>query len=237
MTLIEAESPIALSVQLSRLDISVPRRSDGRTTEQAERYCIAHLLSSLPSDRMRFPLSVIHRDKPDFLLESGDWRVGIEHTEAVPPNIAHASFLREKGEGPEVYFTPRAVPGEAVRSAAQLREEIRADEPGEPWCGDTPEREWATAMLFSAEAKVSKARHPEFEAFGENWLLIYDAWPLPPIKPDRAGPLLWEALSTSSVPLTFDKIFVLDSTCLFEFDTTWRTHAVRRPRRPLIPCA
>jgi hypothetical protein len=72
--------------------------------------------------------------------------IGIEHTEAVPQNEAHTSFLREQGNGSDAFFISHALPGEPRKSKQQLLEEIALDGPGDGWAGDSPEREWADAM-------------------------------------------------------------------------------------------
>lgn len=129
-----ANTPTELKARLAELDIDVPPRSEGRTNHHTERYCIAHLLATLPIERLSFPLTLTHSDKPDFVLAMAGGDIGIEHTEAVPENVARADFLRAKqGLGPDVYFTPHAIPGEPRKTAAQLRDEIEADAPGCGW--------------------------------------------------------------------------------------------------------
>lgn len=104
---LRADTPAELKARLAELDIDVPLRSEGRRNHHAERYCIAPMLATLPVEQLSFPLTLIHSDKPDFLLAMPSTDVGIEHTEAVPENIARADFLREKeGLGPDVYFSP-----------------------------------------------------------------------------------------------------------------------------------
>lgn len=109
--ILRADSSEELRIRLAELDIKVPARSQGRRNRQAERYCIAHLLATLSAD-LSFPLTLAHLDKPDFLLTMPGTEIEIEHTEAVPENVARANFLREKGLGPEVYFIAHATPGE-----------------------------------------------------------------------------------------------------------------------------
>jgi hypothetical protein len=110
--MLHAETEKELKTSLATLDLKVSPRSEGRTKEQVERYAAAHLLATLPSQRLSFPLILEHRDRPDFLLKMGKYSIGIEHTEAVPQNEAHASVLRHAGHGPDVYFLGRHVPGE-----------------------------------------------------------------------------------------------------------------------------
>jgi len=97
--LLRATSFAELQSSLMALDISVPERSRGRQTHHAERYCIVHLLSSLGSGRLTFPLVVLHRDRPDFVLSMPNGNIGIEHTEAVPENVARSEVLREQRHG------------------------------------------------------------------------------------------------------------------------------------------
>lgn len=218
-----------LRSELGRLDIAVSARSLGRSTKQVERYSIAHLLATISAARLTFPLTVTHSDKPDFVLSMPSGTVGIEHTEAVPENVARGEFLREKGLGPEVYFTLRATPGEPRKSAAELREEIEADEPGSGWAGDSAEREWATAMAHFVIKKISKATAPDFARHPENWLMIYDNWPLPHIDFAKAASLLYPLLREIKAFATFDAIFVMDDQQMCELRDSPIVYGVVEP--------
>jgi hypothetical protein len=123
--------------KLAQLDISVPRRSEGRKTHHAERYGIAHLLATLPQTRLSFPLVLVHGDRPDFVLEMRSGNIGIEHSEAVPENEARAQIIREREHSPETHFLSHAAPDEPRKTAAQLRQEFLADHPGSGWTGDS----------------------------------------------------------------------------------------------------
>lgn len=198
-----------LRVELAQLDIDVPERSAGRRNHHAERYCIAHLLATLPASRLSFPLTLVHDDKPDFVLSMPSGSVGIEQTEAVPENVARAQFLREKGSGSDVYFTPHATPGEPRKTAAELRQEIEVDEPGDGWVGNSAEREWAAAIVHYVQEKIPKATAPGFVRHPENWLMVYDNWPLPHINFAKAAALLYSLLIDINAFTVFDAIFVL----------------------------
>lgn len=205
----------------------MPRRSKGRTKEHVERYAAVRLLVTLSPSRLDFPLRLTHRtpphDRPDFLLEMGARSIGIEHTEAVPQNEAHASFLREQGNGPETFFIPHTLPGEPRKSKQQLLEEIELDDPSDGWAGDSPEREWADAMAQSISAKVTGLSAPGFERFQEDWLLIYDNWPLPHVDPERAADFLFATLQQGAALNSFDWIFVVNDHNLWEFSRSGRT--------------
>ncbi|MHB1259054.1 MAG: hypothetical protein ACYCY4_11955 [Thiobacillus sp.] len=219
-----------LRARLAELDIDVPLRSEGRRNRHAERYCIAHVLATLPVERLSFPLTLIHSDKPDFLLAIPGADVGIEHTEAVPENIAHADFLREKEDlGPDAYFTPHASPGEPRKTANELRCEIAADKPGSGWCGDSPEREWAAAMAHHVKEKMPKATAEGFVRYPANWLIVYDNWPLPAIDYAKAALYLMPLLTDMGAFSVFDAIFVHDDSHICEFRGTPIVRALVKP--------
>jgi hypothetical protein len=158
--------------------------------------------------------------------------VGIEHTEAVPENVARANFLREKGLGPGVYFTPHAAPGEPRKTADELRHDIEADEPGPGWYGDSPEREWAAAMAHSVKEKIPKATAEGFVRYPVNWLIVYDNWPLPAIDYSKAATYLVPLLADMGAFSVFDAIFVHDDTHLCEFRDAPVIQMLRPRRAP-----
>jgi len=227
--LLRAESAEDLGYKLALIDIQVAPRSAGRTTEQTERFSIAHLLSSLPKDRLAFPLTVEHGDRPDCVVTFNEGSIGIELTETVPENVARASALRQSGLGPQCYFIPRALRGEPPRSTVELRREITFDKAGPPWVGDAPEREWANAMLHFAAVKVDKAHKPGFVLHPRNWLLIYDNWPLPAVRRAEASSILAGHCAAAGIFNTFDRVFVLSSNVLCEIYERVELHQVFNP--------
>lgn len=230
--ILRADNAAELRGRLAELDIDVPARSQGRRNHHVERYCIAHLLATLPVDQFSFPLILAHSDKPDFLLTMAGAEVGIEHTEAVPENVARANFLRERGLGPDVYFTPHATPGEPRKTADELRREIEADEPGPAWCGDSPEREWAAAMAHHVREKIPKATADGFARLPINWLIVYDNWPLPTIAYPKAASHLEPLLAEMGAFSVFDAIFVHDDSHMCEFRAAPFTQMVRPLQAP-----
>jgi hypothetical protein len=224
--ILRASTTEELKSGLAQLDIDVPDRSEGRSNHHTERYCIAHLLATLPETRLSFPLTLTHSDRPDFVLSMPKGDVGIEHTEAVPENVARAQFLRGKGFGPVVYFTPHATPGEPRKTAAELRQEIESDEAGDGWAGDSAEREWAAAMAHYVKEKMTKATVDGFAHHAANWLLVYDNWPLPNIKFAKAASLLHQLLIELSTLTVFDTIFVLNDAQMCELGDSPIVYAV-----------
>ena len=228
--ILQSNTPSELKARLAELDIAVPPRSEGRRNHHAERYCIAHLLATLPINRLSFPLTLTHADRPDFVLDMPGGNVGIEHTKAVPENVAHADCLREReGLGPDVYFTPHAMPGEPPKTAVQLRSEIMADAPGCGWDGDSPEREWASAMAHYVREKIPKATADGFVRYPLNWLIVYDNWPLPAVDYTKAAAYLMPLLGEMGAFSVFDAVFVHDDSRLCEFCADPIIHALVRP--------
>jgi hypothetical protein len=208
--MLQAYSYSELLRVLAEIDISVPRRSEGRTKEHTERYAIAHLLSALVGkDRISYPLCLIQRERPDFLLTLDTEQIGIEHTEAVPQNEAHRTVLREKGNGPDVFFISHHQPGEPKKSAKELIEEIEANHAGDGWAGDSVEREWADAMFHFIKQKVATLRKDEFERFEQDWLLIYDNWSLPALDRRKATPFLHKLVNEREVLHEVARIYII----------------------------
>jgi hypothetical protein len=154
---------------------------------------------------------LVHDDRPDFILVATSSRTGIEHAEVVPENVARASFLRSKGHGPDMYFTPRATFGEDRKTAQQLKDEIALDEPGDGWVGDTPEKETAAAIVGFAQRKSATAHKQGYRLFDRNWLMLYNNWPGPAVKLGKSVSVAHPALLDQKVFDTFEYVFVLDS--------------------------
>ncbi len=230
--ILQADTPAELRARLAELDIDVPARSEGRRNHHAERYSIAHLLAALRIEQLSFPLTLTHSDKPDFLLMMAGSGVGIEHTEAVPENVARANFMREKGLGPDVYFIPHATAGEPRKAADELRREIEDDKLGSGWCGDSPEREWAAAIAHYVKEKIPKAMADGFFRCPTNWLIVYDNWPLPAIDYSKAATYLAPLLAEMGAFSVFDAIFAHDDSHMCEFRDGLVIRMLRPPQVP-----
>ncbi len=171
----------ALLLALRRTDLKVLPRTKGRTTEQTEIWTICRLLSPLAeADRLAFPLTVTHRDRPDFLIHTGNAAIGVEVTEAVSQQFAEFSALAER-EYPDALLELAHFRWDAPqRTPAEMR--VLLAQPNltsDGWVGDGPEREWAMFIHSAVEAKLKKLDAPEFDKFDRNWLAIYDNLPLP----------------------------------------------------------
>ena len=204
---IVASSKAELLSQLRRIDISVPPRGDGRTTEHSERWSICRLLSTLAEAQvLRYPIELEHRDRPDFVLTQGGELIGIEFTEAIPANWAWANAKREENAYDNFIPLQKFVPGEPLRTADEVDAIARGTNWGDGWVGDAPERQWSDAMLHFAIGKAKKLAHPGFTPYAHNWLLIYDNWPLPALEEEVAARHFASKLAFVATP--FERIFV-----------------------------
>ena len=231
--MLQASNAAELEARLAALDIEVPTRAGGRTKSHGERYSVSHVLATLPIERLLFPLTLTHRERPDFLLSMGDGDVGIEHTEAVPPEVVRADKLREKeGLGPDCFWIRPAIPGDpGNKTDDQLRQEILANEPPEPWVGDSVEREWADAMEFCVTRKTNRATAAGFGRYRSNWLIVYDNWPLPAVDYPQATSYLMPRLTTMNAFAVFDSIFVMNDSQMCEFRYVPTIYALLKPWR------
>lgn len=209
--ILQVNTPAELETRLKALNIRVPARGDGRKSHHVERYCVAHLLATLPIIRFSFPLTLIHSDKPDFVLAMSQGDVGIEHTEAVHENDARADVMRGNSSGKKVYYIRRATLGEPRKTDTELMREIKADASGDGWFGKSAEREWADAMAFYIKKKLPKAMADGFVRYPENWLIVYNNWRLPSIDSELAASYLVPHLADMEAFSVFNTIFVLNN--------------------------
>lgn len=203
-----------LHERLPDIDVAVPPRPAPRR-DPAERYSIVRLLASLPLALGDFPLRLTKSERPDFALQLGDRTVGIEHTEAVPMNVAHAGALRAS-LGRTTYLIWSATVDEPRKSREQLLAEIKSDQMPPPMVGDSVEHGWAEAMGRFVSEKMASARKPGYAAHDEDWLVIYDNWPAPGLQHHHAISLLQEKHLDAGAFDVFQRVFILDETVLVE---------------------
>jgi hypothetical protein len=210
-TILSAADKTQLCSTLKSIDISVPLRTEGRTTEHAETWTICRLLATMAElNLVHYPLTVQHRDRPDFLVQFGETPIGIEVTEAISEQYAAYSALAER-EFPDVLIEPGHFRwGRPKLTTNEMRALLRQDQlSASPWVGDRAEREWALYIQSIVESKLAKLAKPGFSHFSENWLSIYDNLPLCHIDLEKAVSFLQPALVTLwPRALTFSAIYV-----------------------------
>lgn len=196
---------------LRRIDISVPLRSEGRKTKHVEVWTICRLLSTLSNARrLKFPLTLWHRDRPDFRLRSANTEIGVEIAEAVPERYAAYSALGERHYPDAILEPSHFFERAATFSADDLKGLLGQEElSGKPSLGDRSERDWALFICGVIEKKFKKLAHSEFLKLPLNYLLIYDNLPLFPINIPTAVSFLRPILNE---PWTrnpnFDVVFI-----------------------------
>lgn len=134
-----------LFAALARIDLSVPARTDRRTTHHTETWTICRLLSTLAkTGHLVFPVSLSHRDRPDFLLQTGKTKIGVEVTEAISQQYAAYCALAER-EFPNAFLEPAHFRwGAPQLTTEQMRELLRQPQlTSDGWAGDRPEQESA----------------------------------------------------------------------------------------------
>ena len=93
VVIVNADTLDDLKSQIDGLQIEVPPREQSPATDQREQWQIQHLLLALfRAGQLAPPVRLYKRDAPDFLLEIGDMRIGIETMEAINPDYLRAQM-------------------------------------------------------------------------------------------------------------------------------------------------
>jgi len=188
----KASNKKELNQILSGTSVKVPGRNEGRQTNHTEKWSICYLLSTLSSEnRLTFPLSLEHKDKPDFSLSMNDMIIGIEVTESIPTDYAKCCAMAER-------INPKAEVdmslfkwGQKQKTTAELREIINQTElTGDGWDGDRPEIEWANFINYAILIKLAKLKKTGYRNLSKYWLSIYDNLPLPFVHSQQATEIL-----------------------------------------------
>ena len=157
----------------------VPARTEGRISQHCERWGVFRLLATwATANHFSYPLRLVHRDKPDFLLCYNEREVGIEFKETVSQEMAETRALA-KHMGEKVTFSMgHFKKGTPKRTTSERREIIQNQPVTDGSADDEDEREWAEWMMDVVRKKTKTFNKPGFEKFDENWLLIYDNLPV-----------------------------------------------------------
>ncbi len=163
---------------IEKIDISVPLRSKGRKTEHTERYSLFSFLQNFIDDKyFNFPLKIIHRDKPDFLIETSINYTGIEFTESIPEQLARAQAILEE-HFPDGQLEPSFFKWDTQeRTKSEILEILRKSQVrliGQGYTGRQIEEEWSKGIVECIINKTIKLNKNGFDTFDKNWLLIYD---------------------------------------------------------------
>jgi hypothetical protein len=209
-----ATSAFDLEARLRAIDIAVPLVSEGRRKEHREQYMMARLLATMArTDRLSFPLQVVHSEKPDFILRMPTGQVGVECVEAVPTEHYEIEVLREKLYPDALNFGQRFQPGKENFTRAEWQAIAKGDLAGPPWMPSAAKKNWIAAIMqWVIAGKTAKLRKGNYSMNSTTWLLVQDEWPNPlhfyPERVRDAGEELLEVLTPLLTPPAFQAVFI-----------------------------
>jgi hypothetical protein len=159
--------------------------------------------------KIEFPLDVQKQERPDFYVHSGGRELGIEHTEAIPPDYAKAMAIAER-ENPDAIIDISLFNFGEQKSLDEIRDIIHASElTGDGWAGNSAEVELADAIKNVVLGKTKKLKKDGFGKFEKNVLLIYENMPRPHINHDILIKKCAENLSGYwGNPISFDDVYI-----------------------------
>ncbi|MCY4148729.1 MAG: hypothetical protein OXF73_05175 [Gammaproteobacteria bacterium] len=215
---LSAEDFEDLRIKLDQIDVSIPPRTQRRTSRHREAWVARHFLETIAdTDLLEYPIHIKHQDRPDFLLSSQDSTTGVEITIAEHVNHARAEALSERmdknndGRLSDCIYVPVYHPDERKLSYQEILKSVAGEMPY-PAMGRELEDNWIVAMMNSVKKKDRKFESSGFKKHDRNWLLIYDNWsPFPSGLGDHDFEGLAKELHGSKLQNTFDKIFIFQN--------------------------
>ena len=206
---LDANTEDDLERQVQALKIDVPPRAQDPATDPREQWQMHHLLRALLATRqLVLPVRLHKREAPDFVLQTGDMRIGVETTEAINPDYVQAQ-VHPAAQGNDAVVDPSLYKwGTQGRPKSQIREEAgRTQLSGHPWMRDSVEQEFAQSIKDVAFEKHCKLRS-HYTRFDSDRLLIYHNQPSPQIHIDKARVYTAEILLDYWNQLGFDAVYV-----------------------------
>lgn len=173
---------------------------------------MSHLFSTLSAaGQLRYPISLLWGDKPDFVLVMDGDRIGIEVTEAIPASYAHYSAIASR-EYPGAIQEPALFRyGQESLTPTEMRSFLSSGKlQSSGWTGSECEEDWSHWVNDLIAAKLDCLGNEEFETHPKNWLAIYDNLPPIGVNLSRALPVVVHGLDAPWLrDPSFDVVFVL----------------------------
>lgn len=165
------------------------------------------------------PFGISASERPDFILEFGARRIGVETTLATFQEYARAQHL---------HFTrcpKNTVKTSELKDGVRRRknEEILRDmlNSAEPWGSHEEQmRWWRERIARCLQSKRERLSQPDYQRFDENWLLISD---IPQLDDDSfameqaCAHLVSVFAEATAARIDFDTIFIHSGNYLFRF--------------------
>lgn len=214
----EALNETELVQSLKLLDIDVPPRNEGRTTAHTETWLIHKLIQTLKDhSKVKFPICLINRERPDFELRMSEDTLGIEITEVINPDYAKALSLPEASNLHSIVDVSLFKWGTPRRALKKLRDIANKDKlTGTPWMGNEVETEFTTSVIDTIQSKHQKYIKG-YDKFGQNCLLIYHNQSSPILDYDDALKMVAHELKEYWGNGGFDRIYIHKNNKLLEF--------------------
>ena len=216
--LLDADMEDDLERQVQGLKVDVPPRVQDPATNAREQWKMHHLLRALLAARqLVLPVRLYKREAPDFVLQTGDIRIGVETIEAINPDYVRAQ-VHPAAQGDHAVVDPSLYKwGTQGRPKSQIREEAgRTQLSGHPWMRDSVEQEFAQSIkdvVFEKHYKFCS----HYTKFISNRLLIYHNQPSPQIHIDKARVYTAKILVDYWNQLGFDAVYVHKCNSMLSF--------------------
>lgn len=161
---IEFQNDSELLEKLSSVDCFVPGRTEGRKSSHRERYCLkVYLMHLFQNKLLKFPLRIMKKEAPDFLVLCRDGITALEVTEAGAEAYQQAMTELEKSP-------PETMLESSTHKLVKPGEKLI----GPGWNGNSVEIEWVAVILNSIITKTESLNQPHFKTADRYELLIYD---------------------------------------------------------------
>lgn len=219
---LQADTPEELLGILLHTPAVVSPLGYGQKTSDVERWAIRRFLATCETaDLFDYPVRVESGERPDFVVSSSFGSVGVEVSQAVPPDLAKIRDIERRernnptfasgGEGGLVETSTAGTPEYrlfdpgANMTAAQARQ-IAQSSPSPVMLAPGSSKvaaNWIEAMLWRIDRKNAGFTYTRQD---RNVLLIDDQWPSPVLQEDEAFAQLVGRLASREN--SFDDIFV-----------------------------
>ena len=207
--LLDADTKDDLKRQVQDLKVHVGPLAQDPATDTREQRQIHDLLRALIAARQLVPpVRLYKREAPDFVLETGDKRIGIEARLVVNPDYMAAQKHPAAQRDDAVVDASLYKWGTHGRPQFQIREEAgRTRLSGLPWMDDDVEQEFAQSVKDTVLEKHYKLCS-HYARFDMDILLIYHYQPSPLIDIDKARVYTSNTLIDYWDQCGFDAVYV-----------------------------
>ncbi len=187
--------------KLSKLEININRRADGREQDSLEYWALKNYLP-LIIDEFKYPIKIIKNESPDFVIEDNGSTIGIEITEAT--SEYYQELLTFISKNPEYNLESckikygRKYTKKELYSIPKLNNSPLS---GNGWSGYGPEisaSNWAYDAYFTKFEKLIKWKHPK-----DIRILLYDNTPTGILYADKFKDYLQHKFSNESASKSF----------------------------------